>query len=112
MFRTRITFDDNAIFLDEEHVPFASIEDADVEDGVLVLSIPSGKRRVKLKSSEAMTVLDGVLEGIERAHPRSPYRSLGAVVQGQDPPHARPRRRRTISAGTANLMIGRTFTAG
>lgn len=114
MFRTRITFEEDAIVLDDEHVPFASIEDADVEDGVLVLAIPAGARRIKLKSSEAMTVLDGVLDGIARAHPKSPYRTPGvAEPLPEGPPRARHLlRRRTASAGSGNLMIGRTFTAG
>lgn len=113
MFRTRITFEQDAIVLDDEHVPFASIEDANVEDGVLVLAIPSGARRIKLKSSDAMTVLDGVLDGIARTHPKSPYRTPGVAEPiPQAAPHARHLRRRTASTGSANLMIGRTFSSG
>lgn len=113
MFRTRITFEQDAIVLDDEHVPFASIEDASVEDGVLVLAIPSGTRRIKLKAGDAMTVLDGVLDGIARTHPKSPYRTAGVTEPAAQPtPHARHLRRRTFSTGSPNLMIGRTFSSG
>jgi hypothetical protein len=113
MFRTHITFEEDAIVLDDEHVPFASIEDANVEDGVLVLAIPAGTRRIKLKTSEAMTVLDGVLDGITRTHPKSPYRTPGVADPApQAAPPARHLRRRAASTGSANLMIGRTFSAG
>ncbi len=114
MFRTKITFDHEAVILDDEHVPFVTIEDANVEDGVLVLSIASGNRRVKLNSGDAMLVLDGVLDGIERAHPKpSPYRSPsnpGPHVEPASPTHAKWRRARTTTA--PDLMIGRTFSAG
>ena len=113
MFRTHITFEENAVVLDDEHVPFASIEDASVEDGVLVLALPSGARRIKLKSSEAMTVLEGVLDGIACTHPKSPYRTPGVAEPiSPAPPHARHLRRRTASTGATNLMIGRTFSSG
>jgi hypothetical protein len=113
MFRTRITFENDAIVLDDEHVPFANIEDANVEDGVLVLAIPSGARRIKLKSTEVMTVLEAVLDGIVRTHPKLPYRTPGVAEPiPQSPPHTRRLRPRTVSIGSQNLMIGRTFTAG
>ena len=112
MFRTRITFAQDAVLLDDEHVPFTSIDDASVEDGVLVLVTTAGTRRVKVKSSDAMMVLDGVLDGIERTHPRSPYRTPGtadAIPQPAATPAYRLRRR-TASVGSPDLMIGRTFT--
>jgi hypothetical protein len=114
MFRTHITFEEDALLLDDERISFSIIEDANVEDGVLVLAIASGRRRVKLKSSEAMMVLDGVLDGIERAHPKTPYRTPGVAAPiPQEPAHHMPHlRRRTASVGSATLMIGRTFTAG
>ncbi|WP_146647422.1 hypothetical protein [Labilithrix luteola] len=114
MFRTRITFEENGILLDDERVPFATIDDANVEDGVLVLSMASGQRRIKLKKDEAMTVLDGVLDGVERAHPHAtPYRQPEHVVEASPAPH-HPRRihRPRVSAGSPDLMIGRTFSAG
>ena len=93
MFRTRITFDQNAIVLDDEHVPFATIDDANVEDGVLVLSIATGNRRIKLNAGDAMLVLDGVLDGIERAHPKpAAYRSpspLGPQGEPASPARAK-----------------------
>ncbi len=113
MFRPRITFEEDAIVLDDEHVPFATIEDANVDDGVLVLAIPSGARRIKLKSAEAMRVLDSVLDGIGRTHPNVPYRTPGvAAPTPQALPNARRVRRRTASIGSPSLMIGRTFSAG
>ncbi len=114
MFRTRITFEEAAVVLDDEHVPFASIQDANVEDGVLVLAISSGVRRIKLKSAEAMTVLEGVLDGIERTHPKLPYRTAGVADPNAQaaPSHTRHLRRRTASIGSEGLLIGRTFSAG
>jgi hypothetical protein len=117
MFRTHITFEQDAVMLDDERVPFATIDDADVEEGVLVLKIASGTRRIKLKSSEAMLVLDGVLDGIERAHPQAPYRAAAEHDPNATPTPGlsaskRHMRRRTASVGSPDLMIGRTFTAG
>jgi hypothetical protein len=60
-----------------------------------------------------MTVLDGVLAGIERAHPKSPYRSPAVPEPNSaSSPKTHRLRRRTASAGSPDLMIGRTFTAG
>jgi hypothetical protein len=113
MFRTKITFEQDAVVLDDEHVPFATIDDANVEEGVLVLAMASGTRRIKLNSGDAMTVLDGVLDGIERAHPKMAYRSPSPLGPGHEPaPHARPSWRRTRTTSAPDLMIGRTFTAG
>lgn len=113
MFRTHIAFEADAICLDEERVPFAMVEDAEVQDYVLVLKLATGERRIKLKQSDAMTVLDAVLDGIERAHPHEhPYRAASAPTPEAGPPPRKRMRRVTASSGASNLMIGRTFTAG
>jgi hypothetical protein len=115
MFRTKLTFEQEAVVLDDEHVPFASIDDATVEEGVLILTIASGTRRIKLKSGDAMTVLEGVLDGIERTHPKvePPYRTPGVRDSDVEPAvHARSVLRRKRATGSTDLMIGRTFTAG
>ncbi len=93
---------------------FATIEDANVENGVLVLSMASGNRRIKLNGGDAMLVPDGVLDGIERAHPKpSPYRSPGNPGPREEPAHpAHVNRRRTRPTTAPDLMIGRTFSAG
>jgi hypothetical protein len=75
----------------------------------------SGTRRLKLKSGDAMTVLEGVLDGIERTHPKvaPPYRTPGVRDSDVEPAvHARSVLRRKRATGSTDLMIGRTFTAG
>ena len=44
-----------------------------------MLAIGADARRIKLKSGEAMTVLEGVLDGIERTHPKTPYRTPDVI---------------------------------
>jgi hypothetical protein len=115
MFHSRITLESDAVILDTERLPYADIADANVEEGVLVLRTDAGLRRMKLRRGDAMNVLEAVLDGIERAHPRAPYRSPAPPSPSQADVEQAPRhklRRRTASAGKPDPMIGRTFSAG
>jgi hypothetical protein len=112
MFHSRITIENDAVILDAERLAYTDIVDANVEGGVLVLATAAGPRRMKLSRGDAMSVLDAVLDGIERAHPKAPYRSPSSPHEGVQATPRRALRRRSASVGSPDLMIGRTFSAG